>query len=37
MAINAIVQYHGGLLPETPYLLLTEAPTGLWFDGAIIV
>ena len=35
MAINVIVQYNGGLLPDI--LLLTQAPNFVWFDGTIIV
>ena len=36
MAINtAIIQYNGGFLPE--FLLLTQAPILVWFDGTIIV
>ena len=35
MAINVIVQYNGGFLPDI--LLLTQAPTFVWFDGTIIV
>ena len=35
MAINVIVQYNGGFLPDI--LLLIQAPTFVWFDGTIIV
>ena len=35
MAINVIVQYNGGFLPDI--LLLTQAPIVVWFDGIIIV
>ena len=34
MAINVIVQYNGGSLPDI--LLLTQAPI-VWFDGTTIV
>ena len=34
LAINAIVQYNGGLLPDI--LLLNQAPICVWFDGIII-
>ena len=35
MVINVIVQYIGGFLPDI--LLLTQAPSFVWFDGTIIV
>ena len=35
MAINVIVEYNGGLLPDI--LLLNQAPIVVWFDGPIIV
>ena len=35
MAINVIVQYNGGFLPDI--LLLTQAPIVVWFHGTIIV
>ena len=35
MAINVIVQYNGGFLPDI--LLLTQAPIFVWFDDAIIL
>ena len=35
MAINVIVQYNGGFLPDI--LLLTQAPIFVWFDDTIIV
>ena len=34
MAINVIVQYNGGFLPDK--LLLTQATALVWFDGTII-
>ena len=36
MAINVIVQYNGGFLPDI-FLLLTQAPIFVWLDGTIIV
>ena len=35
MAINVIVQYNGGFLPDI--LLLTQVLIFVWFDGPIIV
>ena len=35
MAINVIVQYNGGFLPDI--LLLTQTPIAVWFEGIIIV
>ena len=35
MAINVIVQYNGGFLPDI--LLLTQTPIFVWFDGTTIV
>ena len=35
MAVNGIVQYNGGFLPDT--LLLTQAPIFVWFDDTVIV
>ena len=35
MAIDVIVQYNGGFLPDI--LLLTVAPIFVWLDGTIIV
>ena len=35
MAINVIVQYNGGLLSDI--LLLTQAPSFVWFDDTFIV
>ena len=34
MAINGIVQYANGFLPDI--LLITQAPILVWFDGTII-
>ena len=34
MAINGIVQYTSGFLPDV--LLFTQAPILVWFDGTII-
>ena len=34
MAINGIVQYTSGFLPDV--LLFTQAPNLVWFDGTII-
>ena len=34
MAINGIVQYTSGFLPDI--LLFTQAPILVWFDGTII-
>ena len=36
MAVYVIVQCNGGFLPET-FLLLTQAPIVVWFDGTIII
>ena len=36
MAINVIVQYKSGFLPDD-ILLLTQAPIFVWFDGTLIV
>ena len=36
MAINVIVQYNGGFLPDI-LLLLTQAPIVVWLGGIIIV
>ena len=35
MAINVIVPYNGGFLPDI--LLLNQVPIVVWFDGIIIV
>ena len=35
MAINVIVQYNGGFLPEIS--LLTQAPVFVWFDDTTII
>ena len=35
MAINVIVQYNDGFLPDI--LLFTQAPIFVWFDGTSIV
>ena len=35
MAINVIVHYNGGFVPDI--LLLTQALVFVWFDGTIIV
>ena len=35
MAINLILQYNGGFLPDI--LLLTQAPSFVWFDDTTIV
>ena len=35
MAMNVIVQYNVGFLPDI--LLLTQAPTVVWFDDTIVV
>ena len=35
MAVNGIVQYTSGFLPDI--LLFTQAPILVWFDGTIIV
>ena len=34
MAINVIVQYNNRSLPDN--VLLTQAPTSVWFNGTII-
>ena len=35
MAMNVIVRYNGGFLPDI--LLWTQAPIFVWFDGTIVV